>query len=356
VPDVGEQFETVHHKFAVRDGEEIWTGSWDLTAEATYQRNNNAVRMHSPSLATVYTREFETMFVERKFGRDRGSGPGRGNVTLPIQVGPLRVRTLFAVNNGVTQWLVNRIAQAQSEIRFVWFSFSRDGIGTAMLERAKAGIQVTGIYEDGNDTTQLSEYDAIEQAGLGLRVYRVGAQNGVHNVFVIDGRTTIFGAFALTDSYDWGNDENALIVDDPTFASRFLEEVERMLALARTPSTSSPAPIALAPPPASAPTLIVPTPTPQNDLRSSPESTPTGLATTAVVPGMVVVVRGTGGSGARMRAQAGSSGSIIAVAPEYTPLVVIGPDRQVDGMIWRNVRAPNGAEGWIAASFVTTGQ
>jgi hypothetical protein len=42
--------------------------------------------------------------------------------------------------------------------------------------------------------------------------------------------------------------------------------------------------------------------------------------------------------------------------PEYTALVVIGPDRQIDGLVWRNVRVPNGSDGWIAASFLTPSQ
>lgn len=103
--------------------------------------------------------------------------------------------------------------------------------------------------------------------------------------------------------------------------------------------TSPPAlatPITLAPQPTSA--ALSPTPLP------------------AAGAGQIVVVRGTGGAGARLRGQPGNAGQIITVVPEYTPLVVIGPDRQADGIVWRNVRAPNGLEGWIAASFVTTGQ
>jgi hypothetical protein len=42
--------------------------------------------------------------------------------------------------------------------------------------------------------------------------------------------------------------------------------------------------------------------------------------------------------------------------PENTPLLVIGADRTVDGMVWRNVRAPNGNEAWIAADFVAPPQ
>jgi len=67
------------------------------------------------------------------------------------------------------------------------------------------------------------------------------------------------------------------------------------------------------------------------------------------------VVRGTGGAGARLRAQPGNAGPILTVVAEYTPLVIIGPDRIVDGVTWRNVRATPAGDGWIAASFVTTG-
>ena len=81
-----------------------------------------------------------------------------------------------------------------------------------------------------------------------------------------------------------------------------------------------------------------------------------GASSGAPVGGQAAVVRGTGGSGARLRVQPGNSGQILTVLPENTPLLVIGQDRTADGLVWRNVRAPNGSEGWIAASFVTTGQ
>jgi hypothetical protein len=89
--------------------------------------------------------------------------------------------------------------------------------------------------------------------------------------------------------------------------------------------------------------------------QSPPSPQPGGDGTTPA-PGQIVMVRGTGASGARLRGQPGNNRRMLAVIPEYTPLVVIGPDRNVDRIVWRKVRAPNGTEGWIAASFVTTGQ
>jgi len=115
----------------------------------------------------------------------------------------------------------------------------------------------------------------------------------------------------------------------------------------QAPAGTLPTPITLAPPLAPQPTAPPAAASPASEPAGSPSAAPTG---------QIVVVRGTGGSGARLRAQPGNSGAIITVVPEYTPLVVIGQDRIVDGIVWRNVRAPSGGEGWLAASLLTSGQ
>ena len=231
VPD--ERSAIMHHKFAVRDGEEIWTGSWNLTVGDTYRLNNNAARMQSPELARAFTEEFETMFVQKKFG----AGRPRGAVTPPVQVGDMRVQLLFAPEDGVAQKISERLTQASSQIRFLAFSFTHDGIGQAVLDRSKAGVTVSGVFEKTGSETRFSEFGAMKQAGLD--VYQDGNPYVMHHkVFVIDGKTTIFGSFNFSDGADRDNDENALIVDSPGFAGRYLEESDRMLVLARNPASA----------------------------------------------------------------------------------------------------------------------
>jgi phosphatidylserine/phosphatidylglycerophosphate/cardiolipin synthase-like enzyme len=235
VPD--ERSAIMHHKFAVRDGEEIWTGSWNLTTGDTYRLNNNAVHLRSPELARVFTQEFEKMFVQKKFG---GSKP-KGAVAEPVQVGDLKVQVLFAPEDGVAQKVAERISQASSQIRFLAFSFTHDGIGQAVLGRAKAGVPVAGVFEKTGSETRFSEYGAMKQAGLD--VYQDGNPYVMHHkVFVVDGKTTVFGSFNFSDGADKDNDENCLIVEDPAFAAKYLEETERMLALARNPSSAKATP------------------------------------------------------------------------------------------------------------------
>ena len=229
---VGDERQAImHDKFAVRDGDEVWTGSWNFTRDDTYRLNNNAARFHSPELARAYTAEFEVMFSQRKFGGSRS----KGQPAAPVQIGSALVQVLFAPDNGVAQRLADRISQATTSIRFLAFSFTQDAIGKAVLDRARAGEQVSGVFERTGAETRFSEYGAMKQAGLD--VYQDGNPYLMHHkVFVLDGRTTIFGSFNFSDSADKDNDENCLIVDDPAFATQFSGEVDRMLAAAKQPA------------------------------------------------------------------------------------------------------------------------
>ncbi|MCC6174687.1 MAG: hypothetical protein IT305_05230 [Chloroflexi bacterium] len=227
VPD--ERQAIMHDKFVVRDNEYVWTGSWNFTTGDTYRLNNNAVWFHSPDLARVYTREFDQMFVEKKFGGGRGKAPP----AAPVQIGPLRVQPLFAPEDSVAQHIIERLDGATDSIHFLAFSFTHDGIGKAVMGRAQAGVKVAGVFERTGSETRFSEYGVMKRAGL--EVYQDGNPYAMHHkVFIIDGRTTVFGSFNFSDSADRDNDENCLIVDDPRFAQQFEVEFQRMLAAAQS--------------------------------------------------------------------------------------------------------------------------
>jgi len=100
---------------------------------------------------------------------------------------------------------------------------------------------VAGVFERTGSQTRFSEYGAMTQAGL--EVYQDGNPYVMHHkVIVLDGRTTVVGSFNFSDNADRDNDENLLIVDDPGFASQYLAEVERILTLARNPSSAKATP------------------------------------------------------------------------------------------------------------------
>ena len=56
VPDL------MHHKYAVRDGEAVWTGSANWTTDSWTRQENVLVSVESPELAGFFTQDFEELW------------------------------------------------------------------------------------------------------------------------------------------------------------------------------------------------------------------------------------------------------------------------------------------------------
>jgi len=82
-----------------------------------------------------------------------------------------------------------------------------------------------------------------------------------------------------------------------------------------------------------------------------PPAPPAPAATPIVVPESPRVAS-TGGRGVNLRAGPGERALRIKTIPEGMPLELIGADVRADGVVWRNVRDPGGATGWVSASYV----
>ncbi len=64
----------MHHKFVVRDGEDVWTGSTNWTDDAFTREENAVIRVSSPSIAGDYTRDFEKLWTHRRVDPSGGAG------------------------------------------------------------------------------------------------------------------------------------------------------------------------------------------------------------------------------------------------------------------------------------------
>ena len=86
-----------------------------------------------------------------------------------------------------------------------------------------------------------------------------------------------------------------------------------------------------------------------------PEAT-VGLAPTAEPPPpaapQAFVVTGTGAEGLFLRPEANTNGAPLTTVPEGTRVEQIGDDFVGPDRLWRNVRTPDGQEGWVAADFL----
>ena len=121
-------------------------------------------------------------------------------------------------------------------------------------------------------------------------------------------------------------------------------------------ATAAPSPAAApaSPPTKSSPAAAAVTPPAGSPAATSGATASATAAETATPPATAdtrpqLVVSGTQGTGVRLRRSPG--GDALRVYPEGTRLEQVGPDQDVAGVVWRNVRGPDGQEGWVAAEF-----
>ncbi|MFN8636867.1 MAG: SH3 domain-containing protein [Chloroflexota bacterium] len=111
-------------------------------------------------------------------------------------------------------------------------------------------------------------------------------------------------------------------------------------------STATPTPLALGPSPTTAQSVAA--------IFASPSSAvpPTAPAVTPPPVNQRLQVSSSGGGGVNLRRDPGQTGERLKTLSDGTLLELVGPDRTVDGAIWRNVRDPQGEVGWVAGEFL----
>jgi phosphatidylserine/phosphatidylglycerophosphate/cardiolipin synthase-like enzyme len=219
----------MHNKFWIFDNKTVWTGSTNITANGNFRNNNNVLVIDSSEVAAIYEREFVEMW-NGEFGPTSTS-------TVQDQrtvIDGTSVQVLFAAEDEVATQLIPLIENAQNSIRFMAFSFTHDGIGEAVLARAKAGVDTQGIFETRGSETEYSELTALYCAKVPVR------QDGNpgtfhHKVFIIDEQLVATGSLNFSDNADESNDENVVVVTNRDIATQYLQEFERRWAEATDP-------------------------------------------------------------------------------------------------------------------------
>lgn len=229
IPVLGDRREgLMHNKFVVIDNSEVWMGSMNFTDSGTYEDNNNLMRIHSVKVAEDYTKEFEEMFTDDKFGPD--IVPETPNPRVTIDGTPLDI--YFSPDDGVADSFLDLISNAQESIYFMAYSFTSDPLGEAVRERAQEGVTVKGVMESQQVASNIgTEYDAFNQAGL--EVHQDGIPGQMHHkVMIIDKQIVVLGSYNFTNSAETRNDENLIVVYNTDIAAQFVAEFERVYSQA----------------------------------------------------------------------------------------------------------------------------
>jgi phosphatidylserine/phosphatidylglycerophosphate/cardiolipin synthase-like enzyme len=250
---IGGEPDLMHHKYVVRDGGAVLTGSTNWTLDSWTREENVVLTVESAAIAAAYTHDFAELW---RRGRVDGTGELRAPAT---EVGGATVRPWFCPGRG--EALVHRIAEAighaRRRVRIASPVLTSGPIlGTLAELCAERRVDVAGVC----DWTQVLEVFAQWEANprsrwkapLLARVlesaqfhgkrstpYAPGAVHDYMHAKVTVADDVIFaGSFNLSRSGQ-DNAENVLEITDAALADRLAAYVDALRA--RYPDVTPPA-------------------------------------------------------------------------------------------------------------------
>jgi phosphatidylserine/phosphatidylglycerophosphate/cardiolipin synthase-like enzyme len=230
----------MHHKYAVRDGEAVLTGSANWTEDSWSKQENVVAAVASPAVAAAYLADFEQLWTT-------GNVAVSGDVEpAPVEVAGSTVRAWFTPGRGTSlaHRIASRIDRAERRVRICSPVITSGPILGTLAQVASDGrVSVAGTV----DSTQVAQViqqwrangnsswkipllrTALERAAFSGKRSIPWGPGSVHNfmhakVTVCDD-TVFLGSFNLSRSGEL-NAENVLEIADADLAERLAAFVD----------------------------------------------------------------------------------------------------------------------------------
>jgi phosphatidylserine/phosphatidylglycerophosphate/cardiolipin synthase-like enzyme len=220
----------MHNKFWIFDNELVWTGSTNITENGIFKQDNNTIVIQSAELAAIYEREFQEMW-NGEFGPTSTSQLAQQTTNVDGSV----INVIFTSEDpALEDAIIPVVNSATTSIRFLAFSFTDFPLADAMIQRSQNGVNVAGVFDKTQSGGQGAEIGTLFCAQVPVR--QDGNPQFMHNkTIVVDERYVITGSLNYSTSAETSNDENVIIIDNPDIAKLYLQDFERVWALATEP-------------------------------------------------------------------------------------------------------------------------
>jgi phosphatidylserine/phosphatidylglycerophosphate/cardiolipin synthase-like enzyme len=238
VPDL------MHHKYAIRDGESVWTGSTNWTDDSFSRCENVVAVVESPGIATAYGVDFEQLW-------QRGSVAESGFVDPdPVKVDGRRMRAWFSPGRGeaLATRIAQRVAKARRRVRVCSPVLTSAPILGALAEKVSdakvdvAGVvdatQMQGVYYqwqlNGNSTWKLPLVARVFSSPFTGKRSTPYGQGDVHDF--MHAKVTVADDIVFLGSYNLShsgeqNAENVLEIRDAELAERLAAWIDEVRGL-----------------------------------------------------------------------------------------------------------------------------
>jgi phosphatidylserine/phosphatidylglycerophosphate/cardiolipin synthase-like enzyme len=237
----------MHSKFAVRDGQAVWTGSANMTDDAFTLMENNILEIDSSDLANYYAQDFEQIWEKENF--DTTGEIQTVPVPLTFSGQSAEARVMFSPGCGleIDSEIAKRVRAAQRRVRICSLLLNSGTLIAELGNLLRAGrVAVDGIY----DRTQMEQVyvqwqevpqnrwkigalkDIIARAGLvgknSTPYTPTGRHDFMHNKVLVIDNTVITGSYNFSRSAQF-NAENILFIESAPVADTYSAYVDHLL-------------------------------------------------------------------------------------------------------------------------------
>jgi phosphatidylserine/phosphatidylglycerophosphate/cardiolipin synthase-like enzyme len=221
----------MHDKMVIVDGKTLFMGSWNLAYNDTYRNNNNLLKITNTKIIANYQAKFNELFVDKKFGT-------HAEVKVPypsLSISSVQVENYFSPEDQVMDKIIALVQGAKKSVHFMAFTYTHQGLATAMIEQARAGLDVQGVIE--NRGASQGALPALYCAKLPVKID--GNKYTMHHkVIILDGSTVITGSFNFTNSADNENDDNIIVIHSASVAALYEKEYQKIYAQGTQPDST----------------------------------------------------------------------------------------------------------------------
>jgi phosphatidylserine/phosphatidylglycerophosphate/cardiolipin synthase-like enzyme len=220
----------MHNKFTVIDKKQVWTGSMNYTYNGAYHHDENLLKLDSIAAASTYNEEFEQLWV----GIHRKANASASIFTINNSM----VQVYFSPDDRFrSQHLIPLLQAAKQSVHFMAFAFTSRDIGNTLSDLKQQGIEIKGVVDSSQSGASAAQYDDLKNKGIDV-LLDGNLQKLHHKVMIIDHRYVVTGSYNFSQNAETRNDENSVIIDNTTLASRYEQEFTRVYQKASSKKNS----------------------------------------------------------------------------------------------------------------------
>ena len=234
----------MHHKYVIRDGTALWTGSTNWTGDSWTREENVIVTVESDQLAARYAFDFEQLWTRRDVQHS-------GKVdTSPVDVGGVAIRPWFCPGRGeqVAHRIAKAIGTATRRVRIASPVLSSAPILATLAQKVTDGrVDVAGVVDRTQVLEVLRQWNANGNAswkepllrtaltrapfsGKNSTPYAPGSVHDyMHAKVTVADDVVFLGSFNLSHSGEL-NAENVLEIPDAALADRLAAFIDAVRA------------------------------------------------------------------------------------------------------------------------------